>query len=166
MAVDELSKPVGAWCAHCAIGKGCKIYADRPETCKGFQCGYLMIDGLGPHWYPLSCKMVLYAEENRLVIRVDEGRSDAWKQEPYYSELRQQAQNSGSGWQIIVVVGTKSFAIVPQGHVELGVVKSTDVLVTIEHNGGRNWTVEKMNAADPRVGGLKPGTWVNASDLP
>lgn len=28
------------WCKHCKIGKGCKVYEDRPKTCKTFECFY------------------------------------------------------------------------------------------------------------------------------
>ena len=108
--------------------------------------------------------MVLYLEDNRLVVRVDESRRDVWKQEPFYSELRSQAQRNGSGRQIIVLVGERSYAIVPQGNIDLGVIGPTDLLVTIEYDGGRRWTVEKMDAADPRVANLRPGVRVDSTD--
>jgi hypothetical protein len=37
-----VKKPAGKWCEHCAVGKGCKIYDDRPETCSGFECLWLL----------------------------------------------------------------------------------------------------------------------------
>lgn len=37
----ELGKPVNTWCQHCAIGKGCNIYKDRPQGCKDFECLWL-----------------------------------------------------------------------------------------------------------------------------
>ena len=166
MEVDELSKPVGVWCTHCNVGQGCGVYDGRPPTCRGFLCGYLAIAGLGDHWFPATCKMVLYVEDNRLVVRVDESRKDAWQKEPYYSELIRQSINGGSGRQLIVAVGTKSYAIVPQGHIELGVVKPHDVLVTIDYGGAQGWTVEKMDATDPRVAGLQPGMWIDPKNLP
>ena len=29
------------WCKHCEIGVGCKVYKDRPKTCKDYQCTFL-----------------------------------------------------------------------------------------------------------------------------
>ena len=43
--VRELSKNAGVWCPHCNIGKGCKIYSERPKSCQNFQCSWLV--GLG-----------------------------------------------------------------------------------------------------------------------
>jgi hypothetical protein len=40
-AILELNKPRGKWCAHCTIGKGCKIYGEHPPTCKDFACAWL-----------------------------------------------------------------------------------------------------------------------------
>ena len=41
MAVEELKKPDGVSCKHIRkhIG-GCKIYANRPESCKSYVCCY------------------------------------------------------------------------------------------------------------------------------
>lgn len=42
----EPPKPAHQWCTHCAIGKGCKIYASRPESCQSFEC--LWLQGMVP----------------------------------------------------------------------------------------------------------------------
>lgn len=36
--IRELHKRPNTWCVHCAIGKGCRIYADRPVGCRDFLC--------------------------------------------------------------------------------------------------------------------------------
>src|SRR3569833_4153194 len=41
MAVDEIEKVAGAWCAHCAKGAGCAIYEPRPQSCRAFSCAWL-----------------------------------------------------------------------------------------------------------------------------
>lgn len=38
--VPELNKPERVRCQHCAIGKGCRIYASRPASCFAFQCAW------------------------------------------------------------------------------------------------------------------------------
>lgn len=41
LGVAELSKPAGTQCSHCLPGKGCGVYAVRPQTCRDFQCLWL-----------------------------------------------------------------------------------------------------------------------------
>lgn len=40
MAVDELRKGRGVRCRH--AGDGCRIYADRPSSCSGWSCAWLL----------------------------------------------------------------------------------------------------------------------------
>jgi hypothetical protein len=56
LSIKELAKPQGAWCPKCSVGRGCSIYAQRPEECRAFTCGYLQLDYLGPVWWPASIK--------------------------------------------------------------------------------------------------------------
>lgn len=65
-AIAEMpKKKAGQWCEHCAIGKGCKVYDDRPETCRTFECLWLLSQGredpreqLPPDMRPDRCKVV------------------------------------------------------------------------------------------------------------
>lgn len=41
MGVDELDKPAAQKCAH-DCGKGCRIYDDRPTSCREFSCLWLL----------------------------------------------------------------------------------------------------------------------------
>ena len=98
----ELNKPIDTWCQHCKPGKGCNIYADRPPNCRGFECGWLggKDDNIGDEWFPARCKMILtprvrghsLADEGVLVT-VDPAYPNAWRREPYYSELLTWAQH-------------------------------------------------------------------------
>lgn len=49
MAVDfpTYRKPPRETCTHCVKG-GCGIYADRPNPCVGFQCGWLVSQQMEP----------------------------------------------------------------------------------------------------------------------
>ena len=47
--VAELKKPGGTICPHCDVGSSCKIYAERPESCRVFRCSWLL--GLGLEEY-------------------------------------------------------------------------------------------------------------------
>lgn len=37
-----LKKPRNTWCTYCRPGQGCTIYEQRPISCAGFQCLWLM----------------------------------------------------------------------------------------------------------------------------
>ena len=58
MGVAELNKPPNTWCSHCDTGTGCKIYEDRPHTCREFQCLWLQSNIL-PDVRPDRCNVVL-----------------------------------------------------------------------------------------------------------
>ena len=70
IGVTELEKPAGEWCKHCEVGKGCKIYAERPETCSAWHCGWRMLPFLSDVWYPASARMVINVirKESHLVM--------------------------------------------------------------------------------------------------
>ncbi len=40
--VLSIEKPPLTWCGSCVKGKGCGIYASRPEECAAFTCQWLM----------------------------------------------------------------------------------------------------------------------------
>ncbi len=42
MGVPELKKPSAKWCVSCDQGKGCTVYEERPQSCRNFQCFWLM----------------------------------------------------------------------------------------------------------------------------
>jgi len=48
----ELQKPAGAVCVHLAKGQGCTIYQTRPQTCRGYYCGWRMLSSLDDDWRP------------------------------------------------------------------------------------------------------------------
>ena len=54
----EFSKPPGKWCVHCDIGRGCRIYGQRPDDCKQFVCEWLKGAG-GDELRPDRAKLVL-----------------------------------------------------------------------------------------------------------
>ena len=70
VGVKEIAKPPGKWCPHCAPGKGCGIYQERPAMCAAFQCLWLanhesdegrkiFTDAMRPD----RCKVVFTADE-------------------------------------------------------------------------------------------------------
>lgn len=52
MAVAELQKKATVWCAHAVKKCGCRIYDDRPQSCRDFQCLWLASSIAPPHLRP------------------------------------------------------------------------------------------------------------------
>jgi hypothetical protein len=50
--IRELNKRAWQWCQHCAIGKGCRIYAERPDPCRNFRCLWLDDMAMDEHMRP------------------------------------------------------------------------------------------------------------------
>jgi hypothetical protein len=100
--IAELSKSIDTWCKHAAPGcGGCRIYPDRPRECRGFVCGWLSGNeaGLDDKWFPARCKMIVaprvsgYAiADQGMLVTVDPDFPNAWRKEPYYSQLLEWAQ--------------------------------------------------------------------------
>jgi len=86
--VVELNKPRNTWCQHCEQGKGCKIYAERPESCRAWSCGWLIWEDIPEFMYPLHSKIMIQSPtpENKVYgFFVDPDYPDRWREEPYYS---------------------------------------------------------------------------------
>ena len=81
MGIAEIAKPRLQWCPHCDIGKGCKIYETRPESCRLFYCHFLQDARIGEHWKPSKSRMLLIynATASRLSVNVDPDRPGAWR---------------------------------------------------------------------------------------
>src|SRR5258705_4199365 len=90
--VDELDKPSGVWCRHCAPGRGgCTIYETRPDVCGNWFCNWIVDSRLGPEWYPLTSKMILFSEKarSRRCGPVEPRHADVSRREPYYDHVNQ-----------------------------------------------------------------------------
>jgi len=74
LGVLEIGKPPNVWCPECAIGQGCKVYAERPGTCREFSCMWL--HGLGgDSMRPDRCKAVFFQPHDApLQVHIDPAR--------------------------------------------------------------------------------------------
>ena len=90
VAVDELAKPIGAWCPHCHRQKGCAIYEQRPPSCRMFICQWMLAAELGPEWKPDRAKfaMLKSAGGRHLTVFADPGNPSAWRRSPYFENLK------------------------------------------------------------------------------
>jgi hypothetical protein len=85
MAVEELAKPGGSWCPHCDKSSGCTVYAERPQSCRDFECVWLQSqskpDPMPADARPDRCKVVLDVAQHgkALIAHVDRDYPDAWR---------------------------------------------------------------------------------------
>ncbi|MGY3617750.1 hypothetical protein [Bradyrhizobium sp. USDA 10063] len=130
MAIEELAKPANYWCPHCRPGRGCAMYADRPAECENFSCLWLINDHLDEQWKPNKSKLVLTTSEDGIEIRCDPGFPDAWRKEPYGSEIRRWAMSGESNdVTVIVVVGQRMILVTSDREFDLGVVRPDERIV-------------------------------------
>lgn len=123
LRIAELDKPKGEWCEHCAVGKGCRAYATRPRSCRGFFCSYLTQAALDDRWLPARAKLLVYpgGDGSWLNVVVDPARPDAWRQEPYYTEIKGWARNGvAMGIRVVVEAGGRIIAVLPEEDMDLG----------------------------------------------
>jgi hypothetical protein len=135
VAVRALGKPAGKWCSHCQAGIGCTIYADRPEECADYECGYLVLPGLGPEWKPSLCRLILSREVslNRLNVHVDPGRPLAWRKEPYYGRIKRWAEAAMTErGQVIIMLGDRIIAVLPDHETDLGFLADDEMIAIVE----------------------------------
>lgn len=132
VAVTELAKPAGAWCAHCRRSKGCTIYETRPAGCRDFHCEWMRSEKLGPEWRPDRAKFALMVTPTgHLAACVDPGFPSAWRRPRYYQALRrwarERADNPASAWPgIDVWIGKRCILILPDGETDLGIVAADE----------------------------------------
>ena len=92
MKVRELDKPADTWCAHCAIGAGCRIYDTRPESCRVYECVWLRTQALdrplAPTLRPDRSRVVIGTvnDGEDIILYVSPDRPDAWKR-PEFMQL-------------------------------------------------------------------------------
>lgn len=159
MEIGELGKPAGAWCPHVAKGRGCSIYPDRPQSCRDFTCGYLLWQHAGAHWYPARSKMVIAAQgDGRLAVHVDPATPNVWKTQPYHADLKRWTRNPARyGFrQIVVAVGRRMIAILPDRDVDLGEVAPDEVVISGPTERGE-WVAFKVAADDPQLEAVRRG---------
>jgi hypothetical protein len=148
MAIEELAKPISSWCPHCKPGHGCLIYPDRPTECRTFNCLWLVDDQLDQRWKPSKSKLVLTTSEDGIEVRCDPGFPDAWRKEPFRSEIREWAISGEThDVTVVVIVGQKMILVTPNREFDLGIV-GPDERIVRELEGTRVVNATVMKASD------------------
>jgi len=157
LGVRSIGKPSGTWCTHCTAGRGCAIYHARPQECRDFICAWLKGPALDGQWKPSVCKFIVFAEHGKglkLKVAVDAARPDAWRKEPFYSYFKNWiAQNAMQDAALLVLIGNRAIAVLPDEDVELGGWSDDDRVVvtrTMTPFGMRLGAL-KVHKDDPRI---------------
>jgi hypothetical protein len=130
MAIEELAKPVSSWCPHCKPGRGCLIYPNRPAECRTFKCLWLVNDLLDHNWKPNKARLVLTTSKDGIEVRCDPGFPDAWRKEPFRSEIQQWAVSGEThDVTVVVVVGQRMILVAPDREFDLGIVQPDERIV-------------------------------------
>lgn len=118
MAVNDLDpkKPVNEWCVHSTMKSGCKIYPDRPGSCKIFTCQWLS-SNFPANLRPDRIHGVLTGaqDEKTLVIHEDPGYPGVASTR--LKEIIDSFVRSGKNY-VIVQTGEKRRLIGPPGFEE------------------------------------------------
>jgi hypothetical protein len=129
--VPSLAKAENVWCAHCDMSKGCTIYDARPQECRDFFCHYRMDRDVPEHWKPSRSHMAMKSDASgmRIIVTVDPKRPTAWREQPYYRDLKAWAANRmPSGRQVHVRIGARTIVVLPDRDVDLGTVGNRAIL--------------------------------------
>lgn len=115
--------------------------------------------------------MVIASELNgeRTVIHVDPARPDAWREQPFYRDLKRWAALAAKDLcQILVSVGQRSIVILPDEDVDLGVVADHERIVIgeVRESGRLRLRAMKMDANDPRLTGVQEGSVYGPASSP
>ena len=136
--IDELDKPADVWCPHAAPGKGCTIYAERPQTCRTFRCFWLDHAEAPDAWRPDRCGFVMSRKRHGvLMVFVDHRRADAWRRQPYYGQIKtwSRAVLTGKGG-VIVQCGGEVTAVFPDLDLKLAIAPRRDDKLSLGYEKG------------------------------
>jgi hypothetical protein len=160
--VKALAKPMGRWCQHCDVGRGCRIYDARPDECRVFYCLYRLAPGIDEIWRPNTSHMVMTfeAQTKRLNVWVDTDFSGIWRTPPYLEQLRQLAlQRLREQGSLVVWEGDHAFAILPDRDIDLGLAMHKQIVVMGRQGPrGEEYNVEAWERDDPRLTRIPPRT--------
>ena len=81
--VPEIAKPIYEPCLQ-RTAQGCAIHADRPQSCRNFECFWLMDDSFPEDMRPDLCGVVVSWNEDHdsVVLHLDPERPDALSESP------------------------------------------------------------------------------------
>lgn len=136
LGIAALNKPRNEVCKHCTWGGGCRIYAQRPKACVDFDCSYLISPALGEEWKPTTAHLVLgyMADADVVLIYTDPDHPNAWRQEPYYSRIKNWAATTDKGY-VLIWETERMLALLNADEFDLGNPREDQVIIRHEQSG-------------------------------
>lgn len=117
--IPEFDKPPGPYCPHCIVTKGvpggCRIYAERPQLCRDFECDWLRERDLGPMLKPNRTGVILMEEadtERYLAVCHPDRPMDWLKNKLVFAHLLRMAKD---GREVVAKSGTKAWRVFDTG---------------------------------------------------
>jgi hypothetical protein len=137
-------KPAGKWCHNCKPGRGCSIWKTVPQKCEDFFCSWRRMPQLDDSWRPDRSGFIIHRQAEHLPFEIvpDPGRPNAWRAEPYYSQLKRAAQSAiEQGTIFVVIVGGRHTFLMPDGEIAVPAgLENTDFRVFRDNVTGK-WGV-------------------------
>jgi hypothetical protein len=123
LGIAELGKVPGVWCNHVADRRRCGIYADRPPSCRAYQCIWTLAAPLDERWRPDRAGFVLSTGrvDGEILVMVDQETPDAWRREPFYSQIKRMSDVfKGGAPRVLVQTRGRVIVVFPEVDIDLG----------------------------------------------
>lgn len=65
---NEFLKHEDVPCEHLAASGGCGIYSRRPNSCRGWHCGWRYMESLGDEWRPDRCGVLIRQHDRSSIV--------------------------------------------------------------------------------------------------
>ena len=84
LVIEELEKDAGPLCKYCKIGKGCKIYSKRPDTCREYECSWMTDRTMSPQLRPDKTGTILQIDPDTDEVQAvcDPAAPMQWRKSP------------------------------------------------------------------------------------
>jgi hypothetical protein len=72
--IPETDSKEGDLCQHCEEGVGCKIYSERPESCRIFECCWKQMKIAGKELRPNVCGVLFEKWSDKVIVGSTENK--------------------------------------------------------------------------------------------
>jgi len=114
LTIEELKKDVGILCSNWCDGVGCKIYKDRPQVCRDFECEWITERALPATLRPdkVGTVFLICPDSDQYQAVTDPTRPTAWRHPLVFKHLVAKAKE---GHVVIAKSGVQSWRVYPNG---------------------------------------------------
>ena len=139
--IPEMDSPPGELCRHVKPGRGCGIYATRPDVCRVYQCQWKLWPALPHDFRPDLCGVMLASggteERPCLLAACDLADPEAWRREPMYGFLKHQSRAKWPALAVMATAGRRYWLITPDEDCDLGELPQGYEINVEQHADGR-----------------------------